>query len=84
LDVDIWSLKDARDRDRTEVRDLMTKADAALVKIRRILDSWDRPDVFDSEHDWHKMQEIKRRINASGTRDWLSKPPWVDAQEVPM
>jgi hypothetical protein len=78
LDVDIWSLKDARDRDRDEVWALIYKSDAALAKIKRTLDSWDRVDVFDSERDWHKMQDIKRRINLEGKRNWVKHPPWEE------
>lgn len=81
LDVDIWSLRDARNRDREEVQALMVKADAALARIRRTLDSWDRSDLFDSERDWLKMQDIKRRINVPGKRDWLKNPPWADLHQ---
>jgi hypothetical protein len=78
LDIDIWDLKDSRDRDRDEVWALIYKSDAALAKIKRTLDSWDRADVFDSERDWHRMQDIKRRINLEGKRDWVKHPPWED------
>jgi hypothetical protein len=76
LDIDIWDLKDSRDRDRDEVWALIYKSDAALAKVKRTLDSWDRPDLFDSERDWHRMQDIKRRINLEGKRDWVKHPPW--------
>ncbi|QDS73017.1 hypothetical protein FKW77_009130 [Venturia effusa] len=81
LDIEIWSLRDARNRDRGEVKALMVKVDAALARIRRTLDSWDRPDLFDSDSDWVKMQDIKKRIDVAGKREWQKHPPWVDLDQ---
>jgi hypothetical protein len=81
LDVDIWSLRDARSRDRDAVWVLIRRADAALAKIQRTLDSWDREDLFDSHQDWIKLQDIKKRMDAVGKRDWMNNPPWKDLDE---
>ncbi|KAI9855253.1 MAG: hypothetical protein M1813_000486 [Trichoglossum hirsutum] len=78
LDVEIWGLRHVRPRDRPIVEEKMRKSDAILQKIRRTIDSWDRPDIFQSWGDWAKLQEIKRRIEEDGKRHWASNPPWHD------
>lgn len=50
---------------------------AALAKIRRILESWDREDLFDSGADWEKVRVIRSRVEGEGKRNWVRDPPWV-------
>jgi hypothetical protein len=76
LDVEIWNLRYAKERDRNKVKEKIDKADAALAKIRRILASWDRRDLFESVEDWEVLQDIKGRIDLDGKRDWMTNPPW--------
>src|SRR4051812_49104065 len=58
LDVEIWSLRKTRLRDRKIVEDKMHKAQATLRKINRILDSWDNDNAFTNAGDRAKFQEI--------------------------
>jgi hypothetical protein len=76
LDVEIWSLRHARPRDREILEDKIRIAEAALAKLCRIVDSWDTPDAFASSEDYAKFLEIKRRLHAEGKRDWVANPPW--------
>jgi hypothetical protein len=76
LDVEIWSLRKTRPRDRNIVLDKMHKAQATLKKINRILDSWDTAEAFTNEHDRAKFQEIRRRIKMDGKRDWDKESPF--------
>jgi hypothetical protein len=76
LDVDLWDLRHAKERDREYIWDRIYQADAALHKIRRTLASWDRRDLFESKEHWEAFEDIKRRINLDGKRDWVAHPPW--------
>jgi hypothetical protein len=76
LDVEIWNLRYAKERDRDRVREKIDKADATLAKIRRTLASWDRRDMFESVEDWEVLEDIKGRINLDNKRDWITNPPW--------
>lgn len=76
LDLEIWNLRNVRPRDRHLVEDKMKKADAALGKIRRVVQSFDSQDYFTSQSDYAKLQEIKTRIMAEGKRNWMQDPPW--------
>jgi len=76
LDVEIWSLRKTKARDRKIVEDKMHKADATLRKINRILDSWDTEEAFPNAHDRAKLQEIRRRIKMAGKRDWAKQSPF--------
>jgi hypothetical protein len=76
LDVEIWSLRKTKPRDRRFVKEKMNKADATLQKINRILDSWDTAEAFTSDSDRAKFQEIRRRIKMDGKRDWAKDSPF--------
>ena len=76
LDVEIWSLRKTRLRDRHIVQDKMRKAEATLRKIDRIVDSWDTEDAFSTEQDLEKFRQIKRRIKMGGKRDWENQSPF--------
>jgi len=81
LDLSLWDLRHARERDRPPILDEVQKAEATLAKIRRILHSWDGADLFDSKKDWVKVQEIKRRVGLEGKRNWVNNPPWTGNDE---
>ena len=81
LDVEIWTLRSVRARDRPLVMEKMRRADAALGKIRRIVVSFDNPKYFESPTDYKKLQEIKERIMEEGKRNWTQHPPWEDRSD---
>jgi hypothetical protein len=76
LDVEIWDLRHVQPHDRPVVEDKMRRSDATLQKISATIAAWDSPDAFESPTDWAKLQEIKKRIKASGKRIWAANPPW--------
>jgi len=76
LDIEIWRLRDAQPRDRPHIREKMRRADATLLKIYRTVHAWDRRDVFESDADWAKWQDIKGRLEREGKRWWAANPPW--------
>ncbi|KAI9776336.1 MAG: hypothetical protein M1839_000416 [Geoglossum umbratile] len=78
LDVEIWTLRHVRPRDRSIVEDKMKRSDAILQKIRRTIYAWDSPAAFSSQRDYERWQDIKVRIEAAGKRDWAAHPPWED------
>jgi len=78
LDIDLWDLRQARERDREDVRKRIEKAEATLAKIRRTVEAWDRRDLFESDKDWRNFQNIKERIFLQGKRDWVADPPWSE------
>lgn len=80
LDIEIWTLRNVRPRDRPVVEEKMRRADAALKKIRRIVLSLDSQEFFTSPKDYSKFQEIKSRIMADGKRNWTQHPPWEENQ----
>jgi hypothetical protein len=78
LDVEIWDLRHVQPHNRPVVKDKMRQSDATLQKISATIAAWNSPDAFESPKDWAKMQEIKKRIKASGKRNWALNPPWDD------
>ena len=78
LDVEIWGLRHVKKRDRHIVEDKMRRSDATLQKIFRTVCAWDSPNAFESQKDWAKLQEIKKRIEEGGKRFWAADPPWDD------
>ena len=77
LDIEIWSKRDCRPRDRKVVEDKMRRSDAALLKIMAIVEIWDKPDVWESQEDWRKMTNIRERLEMeAGKRVWTGNPPW--------
>jgi len=82
LDIEIWGLRDVGRRDRPIVEDLMRRSDAILSKIQRTIGGWDSPNAFESEADWDKMKEIKRRMEADGKQIWADHPPWINDRRV--
>jgi hypothetical protein len=76
VDGDLWDLRHAKDRDRSKVWERIDKAEATLAKIRRILASWDSPELFSSAEEWEQFQDIKARIHLDNKRDWIANPPW--------
>ncbi|KAF2267876.1 hypothetical protein CC78DRAFT_31450 [Lojkania enalia] len=80
LDVEIWSLRDVKTYQRDVVLDRMRKSDAALGKIRTTVMSWDRPEYFQSEREYQKLQEIRVRVLEGGKREWGRHPPWEETE----
>jgi len=76
LDVRLWHFKNARECDRPVIQADIIKADAALAKIRRILGSWDKRELFVTEAEWEVFQEIKGRMELLNKRNWANDPPW--------
>jgi hypothetical protein len=79
LDVEIWSVRDARVRDRPLVEDKMRRSDLALLKIKATVRAWDTPEVWNSRADWDRLRMIRDRLEMNGgQRVWSDNPPWDD------
>ncbi|PMD50732.1 uncharacterized protein K444DRAFT_670385 [Hyaloscypha bicolor E] len=77
LDVEIWSKRDCRPRDRKVIEDKMRRSDATLTKIMSTVRSWDRLEVWESDADWQRMRAIRDRLEGEGgKRIWKGNPPW--------
>lgn len=80
LDVELWSKhRKVKPYSRYVAQDLMRKSDSALVKIRRMVEDWDKRSYFSSDDEYFKFQEIKARVEAEGKRNWMRQPPWMEA-----
>jgi len=78
LDMEIWSLKGSRAPDRPVVIEKMEKADAVLMEIRAIVETWENGPVW-TEEEWSLAQTIKERILKDNKRWWSNNPPWNDS-----
>jgi hypothetical protein len=76
LDMYIWSLKGARGPDRPLVVEKMEKADAVLMEIYTMVETWVENDRIWTAEEWRLAQMIKDRIKAEGKRWWENSPPW--------
>jgi hypothetical protein len=81
LDVEIWRLRGARKPDRWIVESKMEKADAVMSEIRAMVGVWtDNSDRRWDPEEWEKVQDIRRRLDSSGIRNWAEEPLWNDGQ----
>jgi len=78
LDMLLYNLRDKASYEDDVIDENTIKADAALVKIKRLVDSFDRHDLFADPRDYEKLKEIKERIYQGGKRDWKKHPPGMD------
>jgi hypothetical protein len=76
LDMHIWSLKGARGPDRPLVVEKMRKADAVLMDIYTMIETWEENDKIWTAEEWKLAQKIKERILAEGKIWWENNPPW--------
>ena len=76
LDMYIWSLKGARGPDRHIVVEKMEKADAVLMEINMIVDTWTENDKVWSREEWRMAMAIKERVKEDRKRIWMKNPPW--------
>ncbi len=77
LDVEIWSKRSCRPRDRFLLVDKMRRSDAALIKIMATVRMWDTPEVWDSNADFLQLKTIRRRLETEGGKKlWEGNPPW--------
>ena len=76
LDAEIWSLKGARKPDRPVVEEKIEKADAVLLEIYTIVESWEENDRIWTPQEWELARDIRERILAEGKRWWENNPPW--------
>lgn len=76
LDAEIWSLKGARKPDRPVVEEKMARADAVLLEIYTMVESWEQSDKVWTPQEWELARDIKERILAEGKRWWEDSPPW--------
>ena len=79
LDMLLHNLRNRTSYEGDVIRDNITKSTAALAKIKRLVDSFDRPDLFKIPGDHNKLKEIRRRIYEGGKRDWNKHPPSMDS-----
>jgi hypothetical protein len=83
LDVQIWSERFLRERDRDITEAKIKKADALMNKIRRTVITWNDPQYFKhGTGDYEAFQEVARRIYSEGKRDWVAEPPWMDTRRA--
>lgn len=79
LDIEIWSKRSCRPRDRHLVEEMMRRSDLALLKIKAIVHMWDTPEVWKSQADWNRLRDIRQRLEMeNGQRLWSDNPPWDD------
>ncbi|KAH7419503.1 hypothetical protein BKA64DRAFT_650980 [Cadophora sp. MPI-SDFR-AT-0126] len=77
LDVEIWNKRHCAPRDRKILLEKMRQSDAALVKIMSTVRLWDTRDVWDSNADYHRLKNIRHRLEMEGgKRLWEGNPPW--------
>ena len=78
LDMLLYNLRDKTSYEDDVIDENTIKANAALEKIKRLVNSFDRHDLFTDPRDYEKLREIKRRIYEGGKRDWKKHPPSMD------
>jgi len=78
LDMLLYNLRDKTSYEDDVIDENIIKASAALAKIKRLVDSFDRPDLFKDRQDHEKLKEIRMRIYEGGKRDWKKQPPSMD------
>jgi hypothetical protein len=76
LDMYIWSLKGARGPDRPLVVEKMEKADAVLMEIYTMVETWEENEKIWTAEEWELAQIIKERILGDGKRWWENNHPW--------
>jgi hypothetical protein len=76
LDIEIWGLRGARGPDRHIVQRKMDMADAVLMEIIAMVDSWEESDKVWTPTEWKLAQMVKERIEKEGKRTWVNNPPW--------
>jgi len=78
LDIKIWNLRKVRKPDRPVVEEKMERSDAVLGEIMNIVQAWDGSESSWAPGEWEQAQEIVRRIEAEGKREWAGNPPWEE------
>jgi hypothetical protein len=76
LDIEIWGLRWTRGPDRHIVERKMDMADAVLLEIITMVDSWEESDTTWTQQEWKLAQMVKERIEKGGKRTWANNPPW--------
>jgi len=71
-------LRDAKSFQKDKVEEKMRIADAELMKIRKIVAEWDSRQYWETEEDFEKWKEVKKRVMEPGKREWRKNPPWND------
>jgi len=79
LDMEIWSLRGARGPDRPFVIEKMVRADAILMEIYSMVETWEPNDFLWTPNQWKLAQDIKERILKDNKRWWENNPPWNEA-----
>jgi hypothetical protein len=78
LDIKIWNLRKVRKPDRPVVEEKMERSDAVLGEIMNIVQAWDGSESSWTPGEWEQAQEIIRRIEAEGKKEWAGNPPWEE------
>jgi hypothetical protein len=78
LDLQVWNLRHSHARDKKFLDEKMQKADAALVKIRQTVLSWNSPDFFETKADYQRFISIRGTVMRSTIRIWMKNPPRKD------
>ncbi|KAK5075558.1 hypothetical protein LTR64_001765 [Lithohypha guttulata] len=82
LDIDIWQKRNVQRANRKMIVPRCEKADAILLEIRRIVDTWDRSLFNDQE--WDMVNRIKAALctkelengDSNEPAIWGDLPPW--------
>ena len=77
-DLSIWAKRWVEPRDYPEVQVMMRRSDDILLRIKQIVESYDRRELFETDQDWVKWQDIKARVKMAGKQEWVRNPPWND------
>jgi hypothetical protein len=77
LDMQIWNKgRNMKTFARGPLKDKMRRSDAMLREIRNMLHDWDNREYFEDQATYETFCDIKRRMDATGKRDWERHPPW--------
>jgi hypothetical protein len=76
LDMEIWSLKGARKSNRPIVEEKMGRADAILMEIYSMVETWEENDKVWTTQEWELARDVRKRILEKGKRQWKDNPPW--------
>jgi hypothetical protein len=76
LDIEIWGMRHVLPNDRHLVEIKLKQADAVLLRIRQLIASMDKRELFPSDQAYQNFCAARDRVNLGGKRQWEVEPPW--------